>query len=202
MIAGENAQASLIESYLGIGLEPYFTNSVTEIMAGPNSVIEHYKIQGEKEGAFHFGTLSVRQARQSHFTSHSVSLGGGLVRNDLNTILAEEGGECLLYGLYLGQGTQLIDNHTNIDHAHPHCTSGELYKGILDDQSQGVFNGRIIVRPHAEKTNARQTNKNLLLSNDAAVNTKPLLEIFNNDVNATTGPRSGAGLESYFTAVP
>lgn len=191
VIAEAGSQVSIVESYAGGGSQPYFTNAVTEIVAESGAQVDHYKIQQEEESAFHFATLAVKQERESRFHSHSLSLGGALARNDLTSVLVAEGGECHLNGLYLAKGKQRVDNHTNIDHAHPRCTSSELYKGVLDGEAQAVFNGRIVVRPHAEKTSARQYNKNLLLSNEAAVNTKPLLEIFNNDVKCNHGATIG-----------
>jgi Fe-S cluster assembly protein SufD len=126
-----------------------------------------------------------------NFTSHSVALGGILVRNEVNAVLGEEGGECTLNGLYMATGRQLVDNHTRIDHAKPHCASHELYKGILDGQSRGVFNGKIYVHPDAQKTDAKQTNKTLLLSDEAMIDTKPQLEIFADDVKCTHGATIG-----------
>ena len=131
------------------------------------------------------------QGRDSSFTSHSISLGGALARNDLNVRLDAEGAACTLNGLFIGSGTQHLDNHTLIDHAQPHGTSRELYKGIMDGQSRGVFNGKIIVRPAAQKTDAMQTNKNLLLSKEALVNSKPALEIFADDVKCRHGSTIG-----------
>jgi len=123
--------------------------------------------------------------------SHSISLGGALTRNDLNAVFTEEGGECTLNGLYMAAGRQLVDNHTFIDHARPNCTSHQLYKGVLDGKARAVFNGKIVVRPDAQKTNARQTNRNLVLSDDTVVNSKPQLEIFANDVKCAHGATVG-----------
>jgi Fe-S cluster assembly protein SufD len=191
IVAEAHSQVTIIESYVGMGKTTYFNNPVTEIVTKEGAILEHYKLQGESEAAFHFSSVAVHQGRQSQFTSHSVSLGGALVRNDLGTILDEEGAECSLNGLYLGTGRQVVDNHTVIDHAKPHCISNELYKGILAGHAHGVFHGKILVRAGAEKTQARQTNKNLLLSNDAEINTTPLLEIFNNDVKCNHGATIG-----------
>ena len=184
------SQAAVVESYAGPS-HPYLTNAVTEIVLGEDSVLEHTKLQEEGEEALHVGTLAVRQGRQSTFTSHSVSLGASFCRNDLDTRLEAEGAACTLNGLYLAGGRQHVDNHTSIDHAAPRGTSQEIYKGILDGRATGVFNGRIVVRPSAAKTSARQTNKNLLLSDDAVINTKPLLEIENNDVKCNHGATIG-----------
>jgi len=158
---------------------------------GENAVIEHAKLQLESKEAFHLATLQVQQDRSSNFSSHSVALGGTLVRNEVNTVLEGEGGECTLNGLYLATGQQHVDNHTRIDHVQAHCTSRELYKGVLDGRSRGVFNGKIYVHKAAQKTDAKQTNKNLLLSADALIDSKPQLEIFNNDVKCTHGSTIG-----------
>ncbi len=191
IVAEKNSGAKIVETYVGEGLEPYFTNAVTEIKLSEGAKIDHYKFQRESLEAFHLATLAVQQERSSHFTSHSFSWGARLARNDLSALLAAEGSECTLNGLYLGQGKQHIDHHTSIDHAMPRCTSHELYKGILSDQSQAVFNGRIVVQPLAAHTQAIQMNKNLLLSKDASINTKPLLEILNNDVKCNHGATIG-----------
>ena len=147
-----------------------FTNAVGEVWLGPNAVIDHYKLQEEPADAFHIASMFLHCARSGTFSSHSLTFGGGLVRNDVVATLAGEGIDCTLNGLYVGRGKQLIDNHTTIDHAMPHCGSHEVYKGILADQSRAVFNGKIIVRPDAQKTDAKQTNKALLLSDDANIN--------------------------------
>lgn len=191
IIVGENSQASIVEDYLAIGDGAYFTNAVTEIVARENSVVEHYKIQDENESAFHIATVQVNQERSSKFTHHSISFGGALVRNDVNVLLDGEGAECTLNGLYLAAHKQHVDNHTVIDHSQPHCSSHELYKGILDDNSSAVFNGSIIVRKDAQKTDARQSNKNLLLSENATINSKPQLEINADDVKCSHGTTIG-----------
>jgi Fe-S cluster assembly protein SufD len=186
----DNAQATVVQSYLGTG-GITFTNAVTEIVLGPGAHLDHYKVQRETKQAFHFETLQVRQGRSSNFRSQAVTLGGGLVRNEIGALLAAEGCECTLNGLYVAGGTQLVDNRTTIDHAMPHCASHELYKGILDGKAKGVFNGKIFVRQDAQKTDAKQTNKTLLLSDDATINTKPQLEIFADDVKCTHGATVG-----------
>lgn len=191
IIVGENSQASIIEDYLALGEGSYFTNAVTEITVGENSKLEHYTLQAENEKAYHISTISANQARASSLTTHSVSLGGALVRNDVNIALNGEGAECVLNGLYIADGSQHVDNHTVIDHLQPHCASRELYKGILDDQSSAVFNGSIIVRKDAQKTDARQSNKNLLLSEGATINSKPQLEINADDVKCAHGTSIG-----------
>jgi Fe-S cluster assembly protein SufD len=190
IVAEENSQATVIETYLGVsGI--YFTNAVTEIVAAENAVLEHYKVQRESEAAFHIASLRVQQERDSNVTSHSISVGGTLVRNDIRVVLAGPGGEATLNGLYIVNGRQHVDNHTAIDHAKPHCNSHELYKGILDGHSTAVFNGKIHVLPDAQKTDAKQTNQNLLLSRDAVIDTKPQLEIFADDVRCTHGATVG-----------
>jgi Fe-S cluster assembly protein SufD len=185
------SQASIVETHAGPDGAVYFANSVTEIVAGERSVLAYCKLDQEGAKAFHFSTVQVRQEAGSSFKSHAITFGGALVRNDLNVTLAGDGAECSLNGLYLASGRQHVDNHTTIDHARPHGTSRELYKGILDGHASAVFNGRIIVRRDAQKTVARQTNKNLLMSEDAVVNTKPQLEINADDVKCNHGATIG-----------
>jgi Fe-S cluster assembly protein SufD len=191
VVLGANSEASLVETYTGPPDGRYFTNVVTEIVLDENAVLNHYKLQYESPEAYHVGSLHVRARRSAACTAHSVSAGGRLVRNDVVAVLDGEGIECTLNGLYLADGQRLVDNHTTIDHAQPHCGSREIYKGILADRARGVFNGKIIVRPDAQKTDARQTNRALLLSEDAQINTKPQLEIFANDVKCTHGAAVG-----------
>ncbi len=191
IVVGSGSQAQIIESYIGLADGVYFTNAVTEIVAGENTVVEYYKLQHESEQAFHIGAVQVNQDRNSNFTSHTVTLGGGLVRNDLNAVLDGSGIECSLNGLYVTGGRQHVDNHTVIDHCKPHGTSRELYKGILGGKSSAVFNGSIVVRKDAQKTDARQSNKNLLLSEGATINSKPQLEINADDVKCTHGTSIG-----------
>ena len=159
-------------------------------MVGDRAVVDHYKVQQETVNAFHIATLHATIGRSATFSSHSISLGGALVRNDANATLSE-GSDATLNGLYIVNGTQHIDNHTMIDHAMPHGTSHELYKGILDGKAHAVFNGKIIVRKDAQKTDSKQTNKNLVLSDDAVVDTKPELQIFADDVRCTHGATIG-----------
>jgi Fe-S cluster assembly protein SufD len=189
VMAGEASQVTLLERYVGRGAA--FTNAVGEIWLGANAVIDHYKLQEEPADAFHIATMFVHGARSATFSSHSLTFGGSLVRNEVIAVLGGEGIDCTLNGLYVSRDRQLVDNHTTIDHAMPHCGSHEVYKGILGDQSRAVFNGKIIVRPDAQKTDAKQTNKALLLSDDANINTKPELEIFANDVKCTHGAAIG-----------
>ena len=191
LVLGANSQASIVETYGGPDGQRYFTNAVTEIELGENAVLHHYKLQYEGADAYHVGATHVRAQRSATCTSHSISLGGGLVRNDVVAVLDGEGVECTLNGLYIADAQRLVDHHTTIDHARPHCGSREIYKGILADRARGVFNGKIIVRPDAQKTDARQTNRALLLSEDALIHTKPQLEIFANDVKCTHGAAVG-----------
>ena len=190
-IAGKNTQVTIIEHYVSAEESVYFTNSVTEIVADESSVVDHIKLQEESRNAFHIARMEIDQERNSNFSSHSISIGGKLTRNDFNSRFNDEGSECTLNGLYMIEGNQLFDAHTLIDHAMPHCNSHEHYKGILSDNSKGVFNGKVIVRPDAQKTNAFQENNNILLSNDALVNTKPQLEIFADDVKCSHGATIG-----------
>lgn len=191
IVAEEGSQATVVETYIGLGTGAYCTNAVTEIAMGPNAALTHYKLQQEGDAAFHVATVQARQEADSRFASHVVSIGGGLVRGDINAVLDAPGGSCTLDGLYLATGRQHVDHHTSIDHRRPHCTSRELYKGILDGHSTGVFNGKVFVRTGAQKSDAGQVNKNLLLSEDAVVNTKPQLEILNDDVKCSHGATIG-----------
>ncbi len=191
IIAGRESQSVIVESYLGLGGEAYFTDAVTELIAADGAIVSHTKLQVEGAGALHYGLLRVRQGASSNVTSHNIALGAALARNEIAAVLEGEGAECTLNGLYLTTGRQHIDNHTTLDHASPHTASHELYKGILDGKSEGVFHGRIVVRPEAQKTDAIQRNKNLLLSRDAVINTKPQLEIYADDVRCTHGATVG-----------
>ena len=188
ILVGANAQCTIIERYTGRG--EYLTNAVTEIVAGEGAVVDHYKLQTEDSAAFHVSTTQVQLGRSANFTSHSISMGGALVRNDVNVVLSE-GTEATINGLYIVNGTQHVDNHTSIDHAKPHGTSHELYKGILDGRASAVFNGRILVRKDAQKTDSKQTNKNLVLSDEAVIDTKPELQILADDVRCTHGATIG-----------
>lgn len=190
-LIGPGSRATIIESYLSIGEEVHFTNAVSELVAAEGSVIEHYKLQHENEQAFHVATMQTIQERGSRLLSHNVSFGGALTRNDINAVLDGEDAECNLGGLFVATGRQHVDNHTTLDHARPHCSSRELYKGILGGHGVGVFNGKILVRQDAQKTDAFQSNKNLLLSKDAMVKTKPQLEIYADDVRCKHGATVG-----------
>jgi Fe-S cluster assembly protein SufD len=191
VVLGRNSQARLVETFTSIGPARGLTNAVTEIVVGDGAVLDHCRLQHEAETAFHVGHTQYWIGRSGTSTSHAISLGGRIARHDAVAVLAGEGAECTLNGLSLADGTRIIDNHTEIEHAVPHGTSHELYKGILAGRSRGVFNGRIRVRPDAQKTDAKQTNKTLLLSDEAQINTKPQLEIFANDVKCTHGATVG-----------
>jgi len=188
---GKGAKATVVKSYLGPSGGTYWMNAVTTAVLGDGAALDLTKVQRESQQAFHFETLEVRAAAGASFTHHSISLGARIARNDLDVTLEGEGAECALFGLYEVAGAQHVDHHTLIDHAKPHCTSRELYKGVLDGRSRAVFDGRIIVRPDAQKTSAMQSNKNLLLSKEALVHTKPQLEIFANDVKCKHGATIG-----------
>ncbi|HXG58680.1 MAG TPA: Fe-S cluster assembly protein SufD, partial [Thermoanaerobaculia bacterium] len=189
VFAAPGSQIVVVETFAGSGT--YFTNAVTEIVAAGGAVVDHYKIECESDGAFHIGTVQIHQERSSSVTQRCISFGGGLVRNEVNVRLAGEGASVVLDGLYVAGGSQHIDNQTTVDHAVPRCESLELYKGVLDGSSRGVFDGRIIVRPDARKTVSRQTNHNLILSETAIVDSKPTLEIHNDDVKCHHGSTIG-----------
>jgi Fe-S cluster assembly protein SufD len=191
VIAGPNTKLTVVESYLSTGNVAYFTNAVTEILAGDNARVEHVKLQDEAAGAYHIATIAGEFGRTSNVNVHSIALGARLSRNNIRARLAGEGLECILNGLYLTRDEQLADHHMIVEHAHPHCASHEYFNGILDGKSKGVFHGRIYVHPVAQKTDAKQTNKNLLLSDDASANTKPQLEIYADDVKCTHGATIG-----------
>jgi Fe-S cluster assembly protein SufD len=191
IVVGAGSGAQIVESYIGFDRGRYFCNAVTELVGEADTVIEHCRLQQESDGGFHVGTLAAHLARGCRLTAHAVTLSGALVRNNVHVVLDGEGAECVLNGLYVANGTQHVDNFTEIEHAKPLGTSSELYKGILSGRAHGVFNGKIVVQKNAQKTNARQTNKNLLLSSDAAVNTKPQLEIYADDVKCSHGSTIG-----------
>ncbi len=189
IIVEGGAQATIVETFIGRGT--YFCNAVTEVWVGPNARVDHYKVQQEGEDGLHVGTLQVEAQRDANFRSHSLNLGGRLVRNNANAIMRGENIEITLNGLVLTRHSQHIDNHTTMDHAQPHCLSHERYAHILDDRSTAVFNGKIFVRLDAQKTDAVQSNRTLLLSPDAVINTKPQLEILADDVKCTHGATIG-----------
>ena len=190
-IVEQGAKASLIESFVTLADTTYFTNAVSESVLGENAWLEHIRVQREGTKAWHIGLSRVDQQRDSHYRSFTLNMGGRLARHDLQTKLNAPNIETLLYGLYLTRGDQLVDNHTAIFHDHPNCNSWEVYKGVLAERSRAVFNGKVYVQPEAQKTDAKQTNRNLLLSDDAKVDTKPQLEIFADDVKCTHGATVG-----------
>jgi Fe-S cluster assembly protein SufD len=190
-VAGKKSQVTIIEHYVSDEESIYFTNSVTEIVADESAVVDHIKLQEESKKAFHIARMEVDQERSSNFSSHLISHGAEISRNDFNARFNDEGSECMLNGLFMIGDEQLFDAHTMIDHAKPHCNSHEHYKGILQDKSKGVFNGKVMVRRDAQKTNAFQENNAILLSDDAVMNTKPQLEIFADDVKCSHGATIG-----------
>jgi Fe-S cluster assembly protein SufD len=187
----EDAQLTLVESHAGLGDGAYHANAVTEAALAERAVLAHVRAQEEGPHAFHTATVQASQARESTYDSLNLALGARLARTDLNVTLAGEGAECTLDGLFLGLGEQHLDNHTRIDHATPHGTSRELYKGILADRAHGVFDGKVIVRKDAQKTDARQVNRNLLLSGEAIVDSTPRLDILADDVKCSHGSTIG-----------
>jgi len=192
IIADEGSSCTIVESHLGLSENVYFCNVVTEAKVATNAKVEHYKIQLESASAFHVSNLQIHQADNSQFTTQQFGFGGALVRNEIHPLLDGENIESSIFGLTVINGSQHIDNHTVIDHAKPNCLSNELFKGIYSGKSTGVFNGTIIVRQDAQKTNAIQTNNSLLLSPDASVDTRPQLKIWANDVKCTHGATIGA----------
>lgn len=191
VVAGQGAVATVIESYCSLGEDIYFTNAVTEVVAQAGATLTHYRLQEESERAFHIATTEVHQERGSNYSSYAISLGGQLVRHNLNVALTDENSETTIDGLYIATDRQHVDNHTLIDHQQPHCASHQLYKGILDGRGRAVFSGKVMVREGAQLTDARQLNKNLLLSPEAHVDTKPQLEIFADDVKCSHGATVG-----------
>ena len=189
IVVGANAQVAIVETFVGTG--SYFTNVVTEIIAGESAVVDHYRFEHESMTAYHIGNVFIHEERAANVTSRSIAIGAALARSETSVVLGGEGASISLDGLFVGTGTQHLDNHTTIDHVHPHCESHELYKGVLDQNARGVFDGRIIVRPGAEKTVSRQENRNLLLSETAIVDSKPTLEIHNDDVKCNHGSTIG-----------
>lgn len=191
IVAGESAQVTVIETYSGFSGERYFTCAVSEIVGLANSVIDHYRLGQESLDAYHLATQHIALARDTNFFTHSINHGGAIVRNDIHAYLGGEGIHCTLNGLYLARGRQVVDHHMWIDHAMPHCHSYELFKGVLEDESRAVFNGRIHVHHGAQKTDAKQSNRNLLLSDAALCHSNPQLEIFADDVRCTHGSTTG-----------
>ncbi len=191
IIAEPSSQVAVIEDYVSIGSETAFSNAATELVAGQDAVVSHYLVERENLAAFNVSTLRLEQARGANVSSHSILLGGGLVRNNVHPVLAGEGAECLINGLFVGAGRQHLDNYMLVEHAQPQCSSRQFYNGILDGASRGVFHGRIVVHKDAQKTDAKQTNRNLLLSDNARIDTKPQLEIHADDVKCTHGATIG-----------
>ncbi|GBC78244.1 FeS cluster assembly protein SufD [bacterium HR08] len=191
IVAEENSQATIIESYVSLDDSHHFTNAVTELIVEENAVVQHYKVQREGRAAFHMAAVRIAQARMANVFDFSLALGAALARTEITAILEGEGADCTLNGFYWARDQQLVDHHTVIEHVAPHGTSREFYKGILDDAARGVFDGTIIVRPGAQKTDARQVNKNLLLSTEALVNTNPRLQILADDVKCSHGATIG-----------
>lgn len=189
--AHDNSAIKIIESFVNLQAEESFTNNVAEFFLNPNSQVEYNKIQNKEGESYHISTEQVYQRKDSNFTINTITLDGTLIRNNLNIDVAAEGCETNLNGIYLGKDRNHIDNHTVVDHLKPNCNSNEVYKGILDDNSVGVFNGKVFVRPDAQKTNAFQQNNNILLTDDAVINSKPELEIYANDVKCSHGSTTG-----------
>lgn len=192
VVAGENSQASIVETYVADPDAPgYFVCPVAEFVCGPGSVLRHTRLQADGKDAFHLGFQHAQLERSAVFDSLSLAFGGGLVRNDTVALLDGEGADCTLDGLYVVGGSRFVDNHMRVEHRQPHTTSHQLYKGVLDDRARSVFNGRIHVHQAAQKTDAKQTNRNLLLSRSALANSNPQLEIFADDVRCTHGSTIG-----------
>ena len=192
IIAEQNSQVTVVEDYVSLGEgSTTFSNAATELVAGENAHVSHYMIVREGGEAYNFSTLRIQQGRNANVGTHSLLLSGTLVRNNVHPVLAGEGSECLINGLFMANGSQHMDNYMLVEHASPHCDSRQFYNGILNGQSHGVFHGRIIVHKDAQKTDAKQTNRNLLLSDDAQIDTKPQLEIYADDVKCTHGATIG-----------
>jgi Fe-S cluster assembly protein SufD len=191
IFAERHSQVTIIESYVTLGGDNYFTNAVTEVFVADGARVGHYKLQTEARSAFHVGTIQVHQARGSRYESFSFATGAKLSRTNVYTTLAGDAAEAILNGLYMVDGSQHVDHQTRIEHVAPNCPSHELYKGILDGNSHGVFNGKVYVHPEAQKTDGKQSNNNLLLSDGARIDTKPQLEIFADDVKCTHGATVG-----------
>ena len=191
VVAGEHSQARIAQTFVGTAGSSYFTNAVAEVVVGESAIVDYYTDQRESEQAFHVANLQAHVAAKGVFSSHAFLTGARITRHDIGIALAGEGADCTMNGVYLVDGDRLMDTHTALDHAMPHCTSHELYKGILAGRAKAVFNGRIIVRIDAQKTDAKQTNRALLLSDEATINSNPQLEIFADDVKCTHGAAVG-----------
>ena len=190
-VADESSSFKVVEAFHTIGDEINYTNALTEIFCGKNSGVEYYKIQDDSEKSFHTGSTDIKQARDSRFSATTITWGGSIIRNNLNILLDDENIETHMYGLFYARNKEHIDNQTFVDHAKPNCESNELYKGLIDDDATGVFNGKIMVREDAQKTNAYQSNNNILLSDNATIYAKPQLEIFADDVKCSHGATTG-----------
>ena len=191
VVAGANSQARIAQTFVGAPGEIYFNNAVAEVVVGEGAVIDYYTDQRESEQAYHVANIQAHVSAKGVFSSHAFSIGARIQRHDIGIALKGEGADCTMNGVYLADGDRLMDTHTSLDHAMPHCTSHEVYKGILAGKAKAVFNGRIIVRLDAQKTDAKQTNRALLLSDDATINSNPQLEIFADDVKCTHGAAVG-----------
>lgn len=191
IVVGKRSKATLIESYIGLDRADYFTNTVTEVLLSDHALLKHYKLQQESQNAYHVGNLNVLQNKNSRIESHSIALGGALARNDIHARLAAEGAEIIMNGLYMTGDKQHLDNHTRVDHLKPHTLSTENYRGVLSGKSRAVFNGKVVVHPRAQKIEAHQNNANLLLSDEAEIDTKPELEIYADDVKCSHGATVG-----------
>ena len=192
VLAGRNSRLTLVDSYVGAPDGRYFTNAVVEVAASEGAEVEHYRYIGESPKAFHIGATRARLDAGASYTCTSVARGARIARNDLSVLMDAPGASCVLRGLYATSGSQHIDNHIDIDHAKPSCTSDQYFKGILDGRSRAVFSGRVLVRKDAQKTEAHQSDKNLILSEGARINTKPSLEIYADDIKASHGATAGA----------
>ena len=191
VVVGAGSRLTVVETYAGSGADTCCTNAVTEIVLEEDAALDHYRLLRQGEKAFHIGTVQVHQARNSRYRSHSVTWGGAITRVEINARLDGEGADCQLQGLYVAGGRQHVDSRTVIEHAKPHGTSRELYKGVLNGRARAVFNGKIVVHEEAQKTDARQSNKNLMLSRDAEIDSKPQLEILADDVRCSHGTTIG-----------
>jgi len=191
IVAETGAHATIVEHYVGRDGAAYFTNAVTQIFTADGATVEHCKLQQEAADGFHIGAIHVAQHRDSRFVSHSIAFGAALARNDITTAFHAVGCSATLNGLYVAGGRQHVDHHTRIDHSQPGGTSREYYRGVLDGRSRGVFSGKVVVHPDAQRTDAQQLNHNLLLSEGAEIDTRPQLEIYADDVKCTHGATIG-----------
>jgi Fe-S cluster assembly protein SufD len=191
LVGGRGSECRLVEAFASPDGRASLANAVTEVVVEDNAFVDRYKLQEEGREALHVATLAARLGRDARFSDHSIALGAALSRSDIDVRFDGQGGECVLNGLFVLDGRRVADTHSRIDHARPHCSSRQLYKGIVDDQARGVFNGLVIVRPGAQKTDAAQTNRNLLLSPEALVHSTPQLEILADDVKCKHGSTTG-----------